>query len=190
VNHKKNSSRIQENEKAIDFSVKDYLGRDVKLSDYYGQKILLTFFRFASCPFCNLRMHQLIERSNYYKKRNTTMITDFESPANSIMEFAGKQNPPFPVIGDPEQHLYTKYRVEKSLAGLLKGGIQMGKMFDAILKKGFIPTKIDSAMHRIPADFLIDEGQTIRRVHYGTDISDHISYSEIEEFLKFEAALV
>ena len=35
-------------------------GRPIRLDDFRGQKLLLAFFRYASCPLCNLRISELI----------------------------------------------------------------------------------------------------------------------------------
>ena len=34
----------------------------ISVSTKKGKKTLLTFYRFATCPFCNLRIHEIINR--------------------------------------------------------------------------------------------------------------------------------
>ncbi|MCK5250337.1 MAG: redoxin domain-containing protein, partial [Spirochaetaceae bacterium] len=43
-----------------DFTLPDLDGRDFRLSSLAGRRYHLAFFRFASCPFCNLRVNALI----------------------------------------------------------------------------------------------------------------------------------
>lgn len=47
--------------KAPDFAVEDIYGNLVHLSDYQGKKVILGFFRNVNCPFCNMRVHQLMK---------------------------------------------------------------------------------------------------------------------------------
>ena len=39
-------------------------GSTFDLSSYKGKRVILTFFRFDSCPFCNLRVHRIVKRWN------------------------------------------------------------------------------------------------------------------------------
>lgn len=47
--------------KAPDFEMQDINGKPIWLSDYRGKKIVLGFFRNVNCPFCNLRVHELMK---------------------------------------------------------------------------------------------------------------------------------
>ncbi|MFQ5550207.1 MAG: hypothetical protein ACE5FJ_03105 [Gemmatimonadales bacterium] len=96
----------------------------------------------------------------------------FESPPDSIRKRVGKQDAPFPIVGDPGRVLYRKYRVEASLAGLIVGTFRPSML--RAFAKGFLPGKIDSTVTHMPADFLIDEEGVIRVAHYGRDIGDHL----------------
>lgn len=46
---------------APEFAVADVFGVPVRLADYRGQRLLLSFYRYASCPLCNLRVHELLQ---------------------------------------------------------------------------------------------------------------------------------
>ena len=48
--------RLKENQAAIDFTAQYFKGNTIRFQDYKGKKTLLTFFRFATCPYCNLRV--------------------------------------------------------------------------------------------------------------------------------------
>ena len=51
--------RIQPGQPAKNFTSQDILGHSVALPDYKGQRLMLSFYRYAACPLCNLRMHHL-----------------------------------------------------------------------------------------------------------------------------------
>lgn len=43
-----------------------------------GKPFMLSFFRFASCPFCNLRMHELVTRFKEFGDE-FTVVAIFDS---------------------------------------------------------------------------------------------------------------
>jgi hypothetical protein len=107
-----------------------------------------------------------------------------------MRRYVGTQPAPFPLIGDPANHLYRLYAVERSWWRLLKTFLTpataLTTMRDgtyAAIVKGFRPGKIDAGIHRMPADFLIGPDQTVLRAHYGTFPGDHMPFEEIERLL-------
>lgn len=53
-------NRLQANDRAPEFVARDFLGAPVDLQPLRGHKVMLSFYRYASCPLCNLRMRDLI----------------------------------------------------------------------------------------------------------------------------------
>ena len=76
---KKDKMRIRANQKAPDFTVKDVTGETIKLSDYKGKKVLITFYRNVGCPVCNVRFHELQEQTEFYKSKNLVVLAIYES---------------------------------------------------------------------------------------------------------------
>jgi thioredoxin-dependent peroxiredoxin len=170
--------KLKVNERAIQFSLKDYLGNNIDLSDYKEKKVLLSFFRGASCPFCNMRLRELIKKHYDFEMKGIKIITFFTSSVEEIMKYAGKQQPPFPIISDPQLEFYTKYGIEQSKSGMYKTMIQPIKMM-RVMFSGVFNMKSSKDKPIIPADFLIDENQTIFKVYYGDDFGDHLPIEEI-----------
>lgn len=170
--------RLKQNSKAPDFSTIDYLGQEVELSEYKGKKVLLSFFRVASCPFCNLRVHELIKNQQELNSRGIKIITFFLASKDEIHKYAGKLTPPFPVIPDPEFLIYKKYGVESSLSGMFKAMFRMGTMVKMMIG-GFFNMKSVTERPLLPADFLIDENGVIYKTHYGSDFGDHIDLKDV-----------
>lgn len=169
---------LLENDKAIDFIVSDYLNNQVTLSDYKGKKVLLSFFRGASCPFCNMRVHELINNYPKFEEKGIVIIAFFASTKEEINEYAGKQKAPFAIIPDPTLKFYTKYGVEQSPFGMLKTMLKLLKMIK-MMQSGFFNLKSGKDKPIVPADFLIDEHQIIQKAYYGSDFGDHINIQEI-----------
>lgn len=174
--------RLKLGQPAKPFSVSDLQGNSIKLEDFKGKKLMVSFYRYASCVFCNLRIHQLIQKHDELKARGLTMLAFFQSPKESILEYVGKQNAPFPIIPDPKREIYKLYGVESSMAKFAKGIAQFSK-YRETRKLGFKSGKKEGNITSVPADFLIDEKGIIRTAYYGKDITDHVPISEIEEFL-------
>jgi len=166
--------RLQAGQAAPDFLRPDIGGKKIRLSDYRGRYLLLSFYRYASCPFCNLRVHELMQHLVEFDQCGLSLVAVFQSAGEGIREHVGKQRPPFPIIPDPGHSMYQSYRVETSLQGLLLGlTLRMGKALKA-MGKGFLPGRMEGSITLVPADFLIGPDGTILLAYYGRDISDHL----------------
>ena len=170
--------KLKNKDKAIDFSISDYLNNQITLSDYKGKKVLLSFFRGAACPFCNMRVRELINNYPKFEEKGIVIITFFASTKEEINEYAGKQKAPFAIIPDPTLKFYTKYGVEQSPFGMLKTMLKPLKMIK-MMQSGFFNLKSGKDKPIVPADFLIDENQMILKTYYGKDFGDHMSIEDI-----------
>ena len=90
-------------EQAPQFSVKDIQGNLISLEDYLGKKLMLCFFRYAGCPFCALVLQEIISRYPHWQKQGLNVVAFFQSPKETILKYPMKQNPPFPIIADPNK---------------------------------------------------------------------------------------
>ena len=53
-------------------------GSTFDMSQMRGKKVILTFFRFSSCPLCNMRIRRLTQRWNEFSK-DTVMVGVFDA---------------------------------------------------------------------------------------------------------------
>ena len=147
-------------------------GERLSLEDYQGQKVWLGFYRWASCPLCNLRISEVLTRYHEFADAGIQLIAVFQSPAENIIKYVGTQQPPFPIIADPDQSLYKAYGVEMSVgAGLYP------RVFTRTVQAAL-------PLFRIPADFLVDPQGVIRKAYHGEAITDHIPFEHVTEFGK------
>lgn len=166
--------RLQAGQAAPAFAAQDAQGRMIRLDEYRGHYLFLSFYRYASCPFCNLRVHELMQRLAEFENFDLSLVAVFQSPRAQIAQHIGKQRPPFPILPDPGLHLYRDYRVETSLRAFLIGATRhLGKALRA-MRRGFLPGRIQGSVARVPADFLIGPRGEILIAYYGRDISDHL----------------
>ena len=162
------------------FTATTWKGETIDLEDFRGKKLWLAFFRYASCPLCNNRIHEIIQRFGEFERDGIGVAAVFQSPPERIAEFVGTQDPPFPLIADPSLELYAKYKVAENRWGLWYPRV-ITTFFKA-KKNGFGPGPQDGPIARIPADFLIDPEGLLWDVFYGKAISDHIPFKTVEAF--------
>lgn len=166
---------------APDFSAQTWDGRTLHLAETLQRgKVWLAFFRYASCPLCNLRINDIIKRHDALHAQGVQVLAVFQSPPARVTEYVGKQAPPFPLLCDPTEALYGLYQLSTSLAGFLhpKGVVVA---FQAA-RLGFLPGHMDGSKTRIPGDFLISPDGTLSDVFYGDTIADHIPFARVEAF--------
>src|SRR5687768_10121964 len=104
--------KLFQNQSAPDFVAETLEGKKVRLSDFKGQKILLSLLRNGACALCNLRIHELIK--NQDRLEGLKVLAVFESPKEDMLPYVGRQNPPFPLIADPKAEIYNLYGAESS----------------------------------------------------------------------------
>ena len=140
------------------------------------------FFRFASCPLCNLRIHTMIGDWDRWQHR-CTYVAVFQSPAERFTEFMRKQQPPFSVIADPELELFRAFNIESSIGAALKVPViaETVRAKMAGCPVGALSAK-DGAAFRVPADFIINNG-TITTAFYGSNVAESIPFDEADAAL-------
>lgn len=162
-------------------------GTSFELDRLRGRRMLLAFFRFASCPFCNLRVHELVAHYPEFGDR-FEVVAIFESSPDNLRRFAARHAAPFPVLADEHGVHYREYGIERSLAGTLKGMVgRMPALLNAMLVRGYLPWRIRGHLTTMPADFLVDEQGVIRTAHYGRDEGDHLPLAAVRAFARNEA---
>jgi peroxiredoxin len=66
--------RVQEGKKVKDFSLKDQNGQDFHLSEYRGEKVLLSFHPLAWTSVCAKQMQALEKNKKSFDKLNTVAV--------------------------------------------------------------------------------------------------------------------
>jgi thioredoxin-dependent peroxiredoxin len=167
--------RLTTNEQAPDFITTDVFGNVIHLKKLRGQKVYLGFKRNAGCPVCNLRVHELLKKSDYFVQNNIKVILIYESTVSKMQEYLTEKSYPFYFVADPQNKLYTLYAVERSYGKLFKsllhGLVAKARSGSKLFKE---PIKQDGHMQTIPSEFLIGEDGKLKIVHYGNFIGDHM----------------
>ena len=168
------------------FVLKDIFGRTIDLSTYRDKRLFIGFFRHAGCPFCNLRVHALTKVYDALKAKGLEMIFFFESKESVLLRSVfHKEVSPIPLISDPEKKWYDAYGLEnsryKSAVSHITSFVQTA--FKA--KQAGVPIHMmadGESINTIPAEFLIDKGLVIKKVHYSQGLNDRISMEIVKQF--------
>jgi hypothetical protein len=145
----------------------------MRLRDYQPP-IWLALFRYAACPFCNLRLHHLIGEHERIAAAGLTFVCVVPSPLERIKKYIERYKPPFDVLSDPEQRVYQAYAAETSWAGELRTAVNLPKAVRALVHAPNNPVAVDGPVHRMPAEFLIGTDRKLGVVHYGRTLDDGI----------------
>jgi len=146
-----------------------------------GHRFILSFYRFASCPFCNLRVHELVARGGELGD-DFGLVAVFDSPIDNLKRHTEGHHAPFPILADETGTFYRRYGVERSVARPLKGMIVRAPTLLRAMGKGYLPTSLKGSLTTMPADFLIDERGVIDVAHYGTEDGDHLPFETVRAF--------
>jgi peroxiredoxin Q/BCP len=128
--------RLAIGQPAPSFRATTWDGKPVSLADYQGQKLWLAFFRYASCPLCNVRVRAIYRRVDELTKSGVAVVAVFQSPGHKVREYVLEgDEPPMPILADPEMKLYEQYALERSVLGFLQPR-NLGGMLDASQAQG------------------------------------------------------
>ena len=185
--------KLELNTRAPHFSLVDVFDRTIDLEAYRGKKVLLAFFRHAGCPFCNLRVHNLMKVHEDFKGQGLEMVFFFESKKDIILRSTFHQEiSPIPLISDPQKTWYSHYGLESSALKSAVGHVTsfVGTAIQAKLKGLPIHPMADGeSINTIPAEFLLDESLIIRELHYSQHLSDRIKMQLIYDFAQRQSVI-
>lgn len=156
------------------------------LNEYKEKRVLIAFFRHAGCPFCNLRVHNLTKAYQELKHKGLEMIFFFESKEQVLLRsIFHKEVSPIPLISDPEKTWYANYGLEESLGKSVKSHLTSFVQTVIKAKTAKLPVHAmsgDESFNTIPAEFLLDKGLIIRKLHYSQSLTDRLDINTIRTF--------
>jgi thioredoxin-dependent peroxiredoxin len=170
------------------FKAKDVYGRIIDLNEYAHKRVMLGFFRHAGCPFCNLRVHALSKAHEELKAMGFEMIFFFESKEQVILRSSFHQGvSPIPIISDPEKKWYGTYGLESSAIKSTISHITSFVQTALRANTQGVPMHLmadGESFSTMPAEFLLDKGLIIKKLHYSQNLTDRMEIETIKEFAK------
>jgi peroxiredoxin len=176
--------RLESGQSAVPFTAQSIDGAAVSLIQFAGKPALLMFFRYASCPMCNLHLHDLAKEYAGLNARGLAVVAFFHSSARAIRAHGGGRHYPFPLVADPEFRVYRMYGVETSWLRLLLSTANPRfyvSFFRSLLHRFW--GGIAWQMAKMPADFLVGPDGRLVAANYGRDIGDHLTVAELHALL-------
>ena len=161
-------------------------GKQFTTANLQGKRYLLTFFRFASCPFCNMRLAQLVALKNQLTKElpeQSEIVAIFSSQLAHLQLHANKHVTQLPILADADNKYYEEFNVKKSFWGMIKGAVLRFPTAIKGLMRGYIPKEMSSRLLIMPLSLLVDEKGVIQTIYHGKDEGDHIPLAQVKSFL-------
>jgi peroxiredoxin Q/BCP len=105
--------------KAPDFNIKDQDGKEIKLTDFKGKKVILYFYPKDMTPGCTAESCNLRDNYKVLQKKGYEVLGVSTDNEKSHQKFIAKEKLPFRLLADTDKSLHSKYGtwVEKSMYG-------------------------------------------------------------------------
>jgi len=111
--------RLKEGMRAPGFKGIDQNGKEIKLDDFTGKKIVLYFYPKDNTPGCTSEACNLRDNYDVFLKKGFAVIGVSPDSEKSHNSFSSKYNLPFPIISDTSKKILNAYGVwgEKKMYG-------------------------------------------------------------------------
>lgn len=110
---------LNEGDKAPDFAAKDQNGKDVKLSDFAGKRVVLYFYPKDDTPGCTKEACSFRDADDVFNAKGIKVLGVSTDSEKSHQKFISKYQLPFDLLADTEKQIVEAYGVwgEKSMYG-------------------------------------------------------------------------
>jgi peroxiredoxin Q/BCP len=142
-----------------DFTLPATGSKDVSLSDFRGQNVVIYFYPKDSTPGCTTEGQDFRDHINTFKRRKTVILGISRDSIKSHENFKAKQEFPFDLLSDAKEHTC--------------------QLFDVIKEKNMYGRKV-LGIER--STFLIDAAGILRREWRKVTVTGHVE--EVLEAIK------
>ena len=173
---------LSSGDKAPHFTLPAIDGSTFNMADMKGKRVILTFFRFSTCPLCNMRIRRIVQRWNEFSK-DAVMVAVFDAKVGALQKRMKKHDAPFVVVADETYEQFNKNGVKKSFFKFMWGAMRSPLTLLQATLRGYVPLTLSiSKLSTIPVDILIDEDGKVVEAHYCKDTADHLSLDRMIAF--------
>ncbi len=111
--------------KAPDFTLQNQEGKEVRLSDFAGKRVVLYFYPGTIPPGCTRQACAFAQNFEGFRSQDVAVIGISKDSVASHQKFAQKYDLPFILLSDPELQAIQAYGVwqEKKLYGKVSMGV-------------------------------------------------------------------
>lgn len=118
-------------DKAPAFRLKSDAGKEVALSDFKGQRVLLYFYPRADTPGCTIEACEFRDARPKFERKDAVILGVSADPEKALVSFKKKYKLNFPLLSDPAHEAieaYGAWRMKKF----------MGRSFMGIVRSTFL----------------------------------------------------
>lgn len=123
--------KLKVGDKAPDFQVENQDGKQLKLSDFKGKKLLLYFYPKDNTPGCTAQACNLRDNYDEFLNHGYAILGVSADSAKKHQNFIAKYNLPFDLLVDEDKEIINKY-------GVWGPKQFMGKKYEGIHRTSFI----------------------------------------------------
>jgi peroxiredoxin len=162
-------------EKAPDFVLPNAFGKPVRLNDLLAQgPVVLTFYRGAWCPYCNLQLRGLNKTLPYIEQEGARLVAITPQKPDKSLEQVQKDGYPFEVLSDLNDQVMKKYQLFFEVPSDLSEVYKQRLSLDLAKYNGegryVLP---------VPATFVIDRSGTIKAAYADVDYRNRVEPTTI-----------
>ena len=170
---------LKVNQNAPDFKLKNAFGKDVRLSELLKKgPVILSFYRGAWCPYCNLQLHTLHKSLSVFKQYGAQLVLVTPQKPDKSREQLKKDNYAFEVLSDLDSRVMKQYKLYYELSpDLVSVYKKLGLNLEDFNGQGrnVLP---------VPGTFIIDKKGKIKAVHADVDYKKRMEPKHIVRVLK------
>ena len=175
-------AQLSSGDEAPQFTLPAIDGSTFNMADMKGKRVILTFFRFSTCPLCNMRIRRIIQRWNEFSK-DAVMVAVFDAKVGELQKRMKKHDAPFVVVADETYEQFNKNGVKKSFFKFMWGALRSPLTLLQATLRGYVPLTLSiSKLSTIPVDILIDGEGKVVEAHYCKDTADHLPLERMIAF--------
>ena len=103
------TTKLEKGAVAPSFTLPDETGREVSLSDYAGQRVVLYFYPAASTPGCTTQACDFRDSMSSLQGAGYTVLGVSKDAPEALVRFKDEQGLTFPLLSDPELVVHQAY---------------------------------------------------------------------------------
>ena len=165
--------------RAPDFALPSALGEMIRLSDLLTQgPVILTFYRGAWCPYCNLQLRALKESQLHFERYGAQLIAVTPQTPGRSLEQHKKNAYPFQILSDLDDSVMKAYNLYFEVPEALRSVYIQDFNLDIAAYNGNGRYGLP-----VPGTFVIDSQGIIQAVFADTDYTRRMEPAAIIEAL-------
>ena len=143
---------LKAGDKAPELLVLDENGKEIRMADFQGKKLVLYFYPKDSTSGCTAEACSLRDNYSALRKLGYAVVGVSVQDAKSHQKFIEKNQLPFPLIADTENRLVQEFGAwgEKSMYGRKYMGVLRTTFIineEGVIEKVFLPKEIKTKSH-------------------------------------------